>query len=358
MEPFKNLIDETAVLWLASRIGQVSKAFDSKRFVTLSLKGLADLELKARAAHVADALEKTLGDDGLIILTRMLESLEGPAGFKLFAVSSYIERHGPQHVEQGLLACAALTSRFTSEFCIRPIILAAWKPTLKSLQKWVKSPDEHLRRLVSEGTRTRLPWGMQLKPFIVDPTPVLPLLEALKDDPSEYVRRSVANNLNDLAKDHPDLVLEIGARWMKGASKERRRIVEHALRTLLKRGDERALKLLGAGDPKSLRASGSVTPAKVKLGERVTFSADLENRGTTTQHVVIEARVHFVRPKGVSIKPFRIARVDLAPKQKLTVSKSLELQHRSIRELFAGVHQVELQVNGVRSSMGAFTLSV
>jgi len=213
-----------------------------------------------------------------------------------------------------------------------------------------------VRRLVSEGTRPRLPWGRQLPPFIADPSPVLPLLELLKDDPSEYVRRSVANNLNDIAKDHPEVVLGVAKAWLKKASPQRKRLVEHGLRTLLKRGDLRALALIGAGG--KVHAAGVVTPRRVRLGERVTFSATVRNEGKTALHAVLEARVHFVKLRGTSVKPFRLARVDLSPGQEVEIVRSMELQHRSIRRLSSGVHVVELQVNGVRSPMGSFTLEV
>jgi hypothetical protein len=215
-----------------------------------------------------------------------------------------------------------------------------------------------VRRLVSEGTRPRLPWGRQLTPFIDDPSPILPLLEKLKDDESEYVRRSVSNNLNDIAKDHPEVVLKVARQWLVNAGPERTRLVEHGLRTLLKRGDARALALIGAHGAETLEVSGKVTPPKVKLGERVLFSARVKNVGKKPLHAVLEARVHFVKVRGTSVKPFRLARLDVAPGQVVEVSKSFELQHRSIRKLFSGVHEVELQVNGARSPMGRFVLSV
>lgn len=360
-EPFKNLIGKAEVTWLGEGLVGVSKRFPVGDFVAAANLGLADLELKARARHIADALEKTLPEDparAFGVLVALMKSAQGRAagGFRYLPVSEFLERHGPRDVEAALLANYELTQRFTSEFCIRPLILEAWGPTSKALSKWVRDDSEHVRRLVSEGTRPRLPWGRQLPPFIEDPSPVVPLLEQLKDDPSEYVRRSVSNNLNDIAKDHPALVRSIAKQWLVGATRERKRVVEHGLRTLLKRGDAAALALIGAGDSKSIRAKGSVSPARVKLGDRVTFSATLTNTGRAKVHAVVEARVHFVKVKGTSAKPFRLARVDLEPGETVELSKSMELQHRSIRRLFAGTHEVELQVNGARSPMGRFTL--
>lgn len=359
-EPFKNLIGVTQVDWLVGHLSAAWKAFPAAEFRRLAKHGLAALELKARARHIADALEKTLPDEparAFGLLVRVIVS-GGSGGFQYLPVSEYLERHGPRDVEAALKANYELTQRFSSEFCLRPLILAAPERTLRELSIWAGDESEHVRRLVSEGTRPRLPWGRQLPPFIADPSPVLPLLERLKDDPSEYVRRSVANNLNDIAKDHPEVVLKVAKAWLRGAGKARRKLVEHGLRTLLKRGDVRALELIGAGGAASLRASGTVTPKRVKLGERVTFAAKVRNEGADELHAVLEARVHFVKVKGTSVKPFRLARVDLKPGQEVEISRSMELQHRSIRRLFAGVHEVELQVNGTRSPMGSFRLSV
>ena len=365
-EPFKNLIGRAQITQLAERLAAAQPGFRTAEFLRRATRGLDALELKARARHVADALEAVLPAEpraAFAVLTKMmgppLTATEGYGNtvFTYFPVSEYLERHGARDVEAALGANYELTRRFSSEFCLRPLILADWARTRAALERWVKDPDPHVRRLVSEGTRPRLPWGRQLTNFVADPSPVLPFLEALKDDPSEYVRRSVANNLNDIAKDHPQLVIDLARRWLVGASKERRRLVEHALRTLLKRGDPAALALIGAGDARSIEAKGSVRPSRVKRGEKVVLAATVRNRGKVELHTVVEARVHFPRPSGKrSVKPFRLGRVDLAPGEQVTVSKGLLMKDRTIRALHEGVHEVELQVNGARSPMGRFRL--
>lgn len=365
-EPFKNLLGARQVDWLAARLTHAWKAFPATEFRERATKGLAALELKARARHIADALEATLPREparAFRILTGAmeppLEVTEGYGGsvFRYLPVSEFLERHGPEDPEAALPVNYELTQRFSSEFCIRPLLLANAPRVLRELKKWAKDENPHVRRLVSEGTRTRLPWGRQLTNFIADPSPVLPLLELLKDDDSDYVRRSVANNLNDLSKDHPALVKGIAKRWLVKASKERRRLVEHSLRTLLKQGDVEALALIGAGRGR-LSARGDVRPVKASLGDRVTFRASVRNDGDEATHVVVEARVHFISRSGTSVKPFRLGRVDLAPGEEAEVRRTLELAHRATRTLFPGLHEVELQVNGARSSLGAFRLTV
>jgi 3-methyladenine DNA glycosylase AlkC len=150
---------------------------------------------------------------------------------------------GRDPFEASMKALHELTRRFTAEFAIRPFLIAQEARTLASLMKWTRDPDPHVRRLCSEGSRPRLPWGLRLQSFVRDPRPTLPILEALKDDPELYVRRSVANHLGDIAKDHPDLVLDLCARWLKGASSERKWLIRHALRYPAKKGSKAALKL-------------------------------------------------------------------------------------------------------------------
>lgn len=366
-EPFKHLLGAAQVDWLAGRLAGAWPAFPARRFRRAAKQGLEALELKARARHVADALEAALPEDKGRAFAVLMDAMEPPLAvtqgyggsvFRYLPVSEYLERHALADVPAALRANYELTQRFSSEFCVRTLLLGAPGPTLKALRRWAEDGNPHVRRLVSEGTRPRLPWGRQLGPFIADPSPVLPLLERLRDDESEYVRRSVANNLNDIAKDHPGLVLELAARWLEGATAERRRLVEHGLRTLLKRGDARALALVGAGDAEALEVRAALAPKRVRLGERVTFSARLSNTSARPVHAVVEARVHFVKAKGTSVKPFRVARVDVAAGATVEVSKALELRHRSVRTLFAGRHEVELQVNGVRRPLGAFVLAL
>jgi 3-methyladenine DNA glycosylase AlkC len=387
-EPFKNLLDGEAVRTLAARLAASATErgldFDGAAFQRAATRGLEELELLDRGRHVARALRARLPEDlprALDVVVGALPPL-GPSGatpsqdeggsvFRWLPLSALIEAIGDEaraqpdtfedaSFEASLRACHALTQRFTAEFCVRPFLQLREGDTLARLTAWTRDPSEHVRRLCSEGTRTRLPWGRRLDVFIARPAPVLALLEHLKDDPSEYVRRSVANNLNDLAKDHPELVLETCARWSEGANAERRRLVSHALRTLVKRGDARALGLLGmdvAHAHAHLDVQGRVTPRRVAIGGQARVSITAKNHGTEAARVVIDLVVHYVKKSGkTSPKVFKGKTLSIGPREVLSFERAIAFVDRSIRTHEPGVHRIEAKVNGKLVPLGTIRL--
>lgn len=255
------LLDDKAIGLLAESMEAVFASFDAATFVEQATHGLDGMGLMQRASHIASALSAGLPNDQSKALEIVMASLgpelsttssNGLAPFFYLPHSCVIADLGRQHVELALDACHALTRRFTAEFCIRPLIVADEVRCLKRLKKWTRDESPHVRRLVSEGTRPRLPWGIRLKSFQSNPGPGLALLETLKDDSAEYVQRSVANHLGDLLKDNRDAALSTCQRWVQEASasrfpvdkRERRYwIVRHAVRYLAKKYDQDALEL-------------------------------------------------------------------------------------------------------------------
>jgi 3-methyladenine DNA glycosylase AlkC len=365
-EPFKNLLNRDCVENIGRDFARVWPEFPKKKFVTAASAGLELLELKERALHIANALGAALPADTTRAMELAIDSLGEPLTvtegygnevFRHLPLSTWLQQVGPDDVETALRLNRELTKRFTAEFSIRSLLTHARHRTLTELKRWAKDENPHVRRLVSEGTRPRLPWAQRLPELQADPSLALPLLELLKDDAVESVRRSVANHLNDISKDHPTTALATARRWLHRAAPERRRLVEHGLRTLVKAGNAEALSLLGAFS-EGLTVSGSVSPTHLDLGAFITIEATVKNRSETQSHVVIEGVVHFKRPKGESIKKFRLARLDLEPGAQQTVQRRFQMAHRSIRQLYAGEHRVDVQANGKTAKAGSFTLKL
>lgn len=254
-EPLKSLLDRRAVELIGASVATVCDTFDAASFEEEASASLDALELKPRANLIGELLWRGLGDatDGsdasriTLLIAALGPPLTRTAGFGLAPFfylphSSLLHDH-PRDAEAALRGCYALTSRSTAEFAIRPLLIRSPRLVLDAFAEWVSDPDPHVRRLVSEGARPRLPWAERLQALDADPSPMLPLLDRLVDDPDLYVRRSVANHIGDIAKRHPEIAFATCERWLDGASPERRWVIRHAVRHPAKGGVERALEL-------------------------------------------------------------------------------------------------------------------
>ncbi len=374
-EPFKNFIDETLVREAAVHLARTAPGFDAPRFVALATEGLESLELKARAMRLADALEATLpaafdaaaaaieaalappSQDEELGTMRLSEA--GLAGWVLWPMGEYVARRGMAQPERALALLAELTQRFSAEFAIRPFIAAHPALAFETLARWVRHPNLHVRRLASEGSRPRLPWGMRLQALVQDPTPALPLLLALQDDPSPYVRRSVANHLNDIAKDHPALVVGWVEQHLRGASPERRALLKHASRTLVKKGHGPMLKAWGLGQAFKGTAALEITPARVKLGGGVQLVLTLRSAATRPQQLVVDYAVHHVKADGgTSPKVFKGWALQLPAGASVVLNKQHSLRPVTTRRYHPGLHEVVVQVNGKAVAQTAFELRI
>ena len=378
-EPFKLLIHAGTVVAMGRHLRRAWPAFDAVRFETLAGAGLDALELKARAMQLADALEATLPADFALAADVIEASLAPPlplddrgepagmaeadssaglSGWALWSLGEVVARRGLNDVPRALRCLHALTQRFTAEFAIRPFIARHPQPTLDTLARWVHDPSAHVRRLVSEGSRPRLPWGLRLQALVQDPTPTLPLLRALQDDPSTYVRRSVANHLNDIAKDHPELV----AQWFRenraGAGAERTALLRHASRTLIKQGHAPTLAAWGLGQPLKGRAALALSAPRVAIGDTLGLQVALHASARQPQTLAIDYAVHHVRANGTtSAKVFKGWSLTLAPGEARTLVKRHSLRPVTTRTLYPGPHRIELRINGRTEAEAAFELS-
>ena len=356
-EPFKNLLNAAVVTDMAAHLRAVWPAFDAKRFKSLALQGLDTLELKARAMHLCTALEATLPEDFSQSAGIVQSAIEGGlAKWALWPVGEYIARHGLAQPVRALEVLHALTQNFTAEFAIRPFVLHHPELTFATLTRWTTDDSAHVRRLVSEGSRPRLPWGLQLKPLIADPSPTLPLLLALMDDESDYVRKSVANHLNDIAKDHPHLIADWLDQHLPGASRQRQSLLRHASRTLIKAGHPRVLAAFGQGAKFRGEVRLAVSPRRIALGDAVTLDVALRPTGKKPQSLVIDYAIHHVKANGgTSPKVFKGWTLELADARDL--SRRHAIKPITTRRYFSGVHRIELLINGRIEASADFALA-
>ena len=362
---FKDWFDKEAVARMGAQISGAWSKFDQKKFERLALRDLNQLEFHGRVAQFSDALAAMLPDDipeALAILTRSLpEALpdceQVTDGWLQWPVGKFIADHGLPHFDESFSAMTELTKRFSAEFAVRPFVDTYPEKTFERLLSFTSDPNPHVRRWCSEGVRPRLPWGQKLRKLVGDPTPIWPILEALKDDEELYVRRSVANNLNDISKDHPDLVVARCRAWSKKKSAERQWIIKHGLRTLVKSGNTGALDVIGFGPPKKLSANLTIQPKRVSIGESVELSLELKSSFSKSQKAVIDYVVHYVR-KGekTSEKVFKWKTTELPPNETTSLTKKHSMRATTVRALYPGLHKIEVQINGVRLADSSFQL--
>ncbi|MFG3310028.1 DNA alkylation repair protein [Streptomyces wuyuanensis] len=260
--------------------------------------------------------------------------------------------------EAALDLLAALTPRLTAEMAVRPFLREDLSRALRPVLEWTRHPDHHVRRLASEGTRPRLPWAPRVTALVTDPAPALPVLDALYRDPSEYVRRSVANHLNDISHDHPDTAVATAARWLAKPAPTTPAVARHGLRTLVKAGHPDALALLGHDPDVRVQVVGpDVRTPEVRLGEHLVFDYEITNTGPRSAHLVLDYVIHHRKANGaLTPKVFKLATRSLAPGERWSAIRRHSFRELSTRRYHFGVHRVQLQVNGKLHGSAAFTL--
>ncbi len=363
----KDGLDKEAVTRLRTALCVADAKFDGAAFQRRAMRGLSSLELKDRVRHLIKAMSAGLPHDYPRALQVVLAAgenfpagIEGDSlsGFAAWPLIDWVAECGVEHFDLSLDALRRLTPLFSAEFAVRAFILADSKRALKTFSGWCDDENSHVRRLVSEGTRPLLPWGQQLPVFRADPAPVVALLTKLRDDPSEYVRRSVANNLNDIAKDHPALVVKTARTWWADASDERRALVRHGLRTLVKRGDAGALRVLGFATNPKVSAQLSLSKSSLAIGRSLALSLTLKSTAKRTQKLVVDYAVHHQRSGGkVSAKVFKWKNIDLAAGAEITLTKKHAFVPRSVRRLYPGEHRIEVLVGGKVLAEACFDLT-
>ncbi|MBF0311212.1 MAG: DNA alkylation repair protein, partial [Magnetococcales bacterium] len=313
------------------------------------------LELMQRVQLISGSLRQLLPADYPEALAILLAAMgdddgsggvEGYDGFRHLPFLHFVERHGLEHAQLSLDALQHMTRYFSAEFAIRPYLVRYPDMTLARVRSWARDADWRLRRLASEGCRPRLPWGIRLPAFIRDPGPCLEILELLRADPHPVVRRSVANHLNDIAKDHPDRVVATAVRWAEGAGAETLALLRHGLRTLIKQGHAEALRLLGFSGGEGLQVvSFQLQPAEVPWGGTLNVAAQLHC--TEAAHLSIDYGIHHLRQNGShSVKVFKGIRERVAAGETVWFRTSHSFRAISTRRYYPGRHRLEVLING------------
>lgn len=365
---FREVFNARVVTAFASDLRGVWPEFDSRGFTRMINPRLDALNYGARSELITDALARFLPPafpDAVDVLLRALgpeiaePELTGFDGFIIMPQCAYVARYGHGHFDVSMHALYEMTKRFSAEGAVRRFLRDQPRRTLALFAQWCDDPNPHVRRLVSEGTRPRLPLAARLRAFQDDPAPVLALLERLRRDPALYVRRSVANNLNDISRDNPDIVVETLRRWKEIPDEGTQWIIRHALRTLVKQGHPGALALLGYGDGAEVTVSGvRVDPDPVSIGSDARLSFSLRSTARDTQRLMIDFVLHYVKADGKRRpKVFKLAKKTLAPGERLQLEKSLSFRPMSTRRLYPGVHRVDIQINGRIYPGVSFTVS-
>lgn len=354
----KHIFDAARLRHIADETRAVHPAFDRGHFIALCSVGLDDLSLMQRMRRVTEALHATLPTDyreALAVLHALAPRLN--SGFVTIALPEYVALYGAEDVDASMEALKYFTRFGTSEFAVRHFLRRDLDRTLAVMHTWSMDKNEHVRRLASEGCRPRLPWSFHIEPLMRDPSPVAGILENLKADPSLYVRKSVANHLNDITKNNPAWVLDRLAGWSQD-DPNTRWIVKHALRSLIKDGDKRALALIGAGHQAEVEVRGfSVTPSAIRLGESIELSVDIVSTSSASQRLVVDYAIHYVKKSGAtSAKVFKLKTLALPAGEATTIRRAQSIRSFTTRVHYPGRHEVELLVNGESLARCAFEL--
>ena len=355
-EPLKNSYNEVFISSLARFLKSTCETFDDEAFQ----KGVFDTgwdqkELKERMNHIAAMLHAYLPGNYRENIKSLKPVSLHFSGLVHMVFPAYVELYGMENFGISMSALEHFTPNSSSEFAIRPFITQSPKKAMQQMKAWAESSDHHVRRLATEGCRPRLPWAMALPGFKNDPQPVIKILEKLKDDESEYVRRSVANNLNDISKDNPETVIAIAKDWL-GKTPETDWVVKHACRSLLKQGEPELMAVFGFKKPGHISIRDFRVQEAVGIGEKLQFSFKLQTQKERLGKLRIEYAIDFMKNNGLQKrKIFKISESDNT-NQKKEINKEHSFRLISTRKYYPGAHGIAVIINGHELVDGEFQL--
>jgi 3-methyladenine DNA glycosylase AlkC len=354
----KEIFNAERLQHIATEMTAVYPQFDAKGFLKLAKTGLADLSVMQRMARVSECLHAVLPlgyEASLEVLCALAPRLN--SGFVSMCLPQYVATYGADRFDVSMDALKYFTAFGSSEFAIRHFLRSDIERSLKLMHDWSLDDNEHVRRLASEGCRPRLPWSFRLEQVQADPRLAAKILDNLKADTSLYVRKSVANHLNDITKDHPEWVLEKIEGWSLD-NKHTAWIAKHALRSLIKQGNTRALAIIGAGGkPEVEIVDVQINPPVIGLGQKITLSFAVKSTVEDSQRLVIDYTIDYVKANGsTSAKVFKLKALTLPGKAIEHLSRGQHIKELTTRRHYAGRHAVHIMVNGERLASTAFEI--
>ncbi|KWU48633.1 DNA alkylation repair protein [Pseudomonas palleroniana] len=343
---------------IATEMTAVYPDFDAKGFLKRAKAGLAELSVMQRMARVSESLHAVIPLDyphTLKLLYALAPRLN--SGFVSLFLPHYVASYGRDDFERSMAALQYFTTFGSAEFAIRQFLLHDFERTLAVMRTWSLDDNEHVRRLASEGSRPRLPWSFRLGQVQANPELCAVILDNLKADSSLYVRKSVANHLNDITKDHPDWVLTLIEGWSLD-NPHTAWIARHALRSLIKQGNSRALTIMGAGAKAEVKIHHlCVTPAVIRLGERINLSFSLESTAAAAQKLVVDYAIDYVKSAGHSAaKVFKLKAFTLGAGEHHNICREQHIRELTTRKHYAGKHAVHVLINGEKLASAEFEL--
>lgn len=332
--------------------------FDEDRFKKLVFnKGWKEKELKDRMHHITFCLHETLPDDYRKALKILLKAGPEFKGFDALVFPDFVEYYGQDYWKISMAALKEFTKLCSSEFAVRPFLDKDPVKGMEYMNKWADDKNDSVRRLATEGCRPRLPWAMALQKFKKDPLLVIPILEKLIDDDSEMVRRSVANNINDISKDNSVIALDLCEKW-HGKSANVNKVVKHACRDLLKSGNKRAMMLFGFEDPSHIQIDGvKLRNKRVSIGADMHFSFNVIVPGKSKNKIRLEYIIHYMKSAGKhSKKVFQIKEAEFEPGIH-EISRKRSFADHSTRKHNPGNHRITIIANGVEKTSTEFKVT-
>lgn len=364
----RDVFNKNLVIKIGNQLKQVHGKFDLESFVQVGSDFDSEFGFKERAHQITKALTLYLPND-FSDSAKIIKSTFSPLNetkeenwdsFIYMPYGLFVEQYGCNEntLEVAFDLLKEITMRFTSEFAIRAFIIEFPEQTISKLKAWSKHENHHVRRLVSEGSRPRLPWAQAIVKFKNDPTPALELLEVLRNDDSKYVQKSVANHINDITKDNPKIALSVLARWKKENNPNTNWIVKHALRSELKKGTPKALEILGYSlSPNIEIRNFNLNTDRIKVGDYLTFEFEVVNMGEEIEHLMVDYICHFMKANGKTApKTFKISSKKLKPNESFSVKKKQSFKLISTRKMYSGEHQIEIFINGKSFDVKTFEL--